>query len=374
MKILDKILLEEKIDEIAKYDIESNSVFGSSYFVYQNGNVVLKKHYGVTGNKSSEKVSDSTLFRLASMTKPITAVAMLILEEDGLVSLSDPASKYIPELKGLHIKSYETGEDMGEAKTEPTLLSLLSHSSGFGISATAQLNENDRKNADNTIKYFIEAGLKFEPFTGQEYSAYAAFDVLAKTVEAVTGEDFGEFLQHKIFKPCGMSDTTFCPDEEQWQRIIKMHDNADGKNIESYTDEGCIFEAFPCEHKLAGAGLISSLNDYAEFAKMLLHRGKTDNGRIMSEETAAKMSKPYLPADVMPGNQNWGLGVRVITDNSYEALPRGTFGWSGAYGSHFWIDPTNDICAVFMKNSRFDGGAGNKSAERFEQAVNASLK
>lgn len=374
MRGLDKAVLEEKINEIALYDEQNNNLFGASYFVYQNGNTVIKKHYGVTGKENKEKVSDNTLFRLASMTKPITAVAIMILEERGLLSLSDSVSRYIPEFKNIHIKSYETGEDMGEAKNEPTILSLLSHSSGFGISATAQLNENDRKNMDNTIKYFVNTGLKFEPFEGQEYSAYAAFDALAKTAETVTGEDFGEFLRREIFEPCGMRDTTFKPTEEQWKRIITMHNKVDGMNTAAYTDDGCIFEAFPCEHKLAGAGLISSLDDYSKFAKMLLHKGKTDSGRIMSEETAEKMSIPYLPETVMPGNQNWGLGVRVITDDSYGDLPCGTFGWSGAYGSHFWIDRENDICAVFMKNSRFDGGAGNASAVRFEKAVNASLK
>lgn len=372
MNLLDKELLEKKIDEIAMYDIENNNVFGSSYFVYQNGNVVLKKHYGVTGNGGD--MNDDALFRLASMTKPITAVAMMILDEGGLISLSDNVSKYIPEFKNLHIKSYADGSDMGESGTEPTIVSLLAHASGFGISGTLQLSEKDRENYSNTIKYFLDKGLKFEPFKAQEYSAYGAFDVLAKIAEQVTGEDYGEFLKREIFEPCGMKNTTFVPAAEQEKRIVKMHNRIDGENAVEEMFSGCGFENFPYGHKLAGAGLFSSLDDYAKFAKMLLHKGKTANGRIMSEETAAKMAIPYVPKDVMPENANWGLGVRVIVDDSYEVLPVGTFGWSGAYGSHFWIDPENDICAVFMKNSCFDGGAGNRSACRFEKAVHEALK
>lgn len=372
MKLLDRELLGRKIDEIALYDMENNNVFGTSYFVYQNGNTVLKKHYGVTGNCTN--MDDSAMFRLASMTKPITAVAMMILDERGLISLSDNVSKYISEFKNLHIKSYTGGSDMGETGTEPTIVSLLAHTSGFGISGTLQLSEKDRESYSNTIKYFLDKGLKFEPFKAQEYSAYAAFDVLAMIAEKVTGEGYDEFLKREIFEPCGMNDTTFVPTDEQQKRIVKMHHKINGENAVEEMFSRCGFENFPYEHKLAGAGLISSLDDYAQFAKMLLHRGKTDNGRIMSEETACKMGIPYLPNDVMPGNINWGLGVRIIVDHSYETLPVGTFGWSGAYGSHFWIDSENDICAVFMKNSRFDGDAGNQSARRFEKAVYEALK
>lgn len=371
MKLLNKELLERKIDEIAFYDLENHNVFGSSYLVCQNGITILKKYYGETGNGGA--MNGDALFRLASLTKPITAVAMMILEERGLISISDNVSRYIPEFKYLHIKSYNDGSDMGKPEKEPTVLSLLTHTSGFGISTTAQLTESDRENYLNTVKYFVDKGLKFEPFKCQEYSAYAAFDVLALIAEKVTGEDYGEFLKREIFEPCAMNNTTFIPTDEQRKRIVKMHDRIDGENAVSDMFPGCIFENFPCEHKLAGAGLISSLGDYAQFAKMLLHKGKTDYGRIMSEKTAVKQGIPYVSKEVMPGKESWGLGVRVIVDNLYENLPVGAFGWSGAYGSHFWIDYENDICAVFMKNSRFDGGAGNQSACRFEKAVHDSL-
>lgn len=372
MEILDKELLERKIDEIALFDLENNNVFGASYFVYQNGDIVLKKHYGITGNGGD--MDGDALFRLASLTKPITATAMLILEERGLISLKDRVSKYIPEFRHLHIKSNENGTDMGETETEPTILSLLAHASGFGISSGIQLSEKERASISDTLKYFIDKGLRFEPFKGQAYSAYAAYDALAAIAEKVTGEDYGEFIKREIFEACGMKNTTFSPTDEQWKNIVKMHNRVNGENAAAETVEGCIFEDFPCEHKLAGAGLISSLDDYAQFIKMLLHKGQTDSGRIMSAETADKMDIPYVPKEVMPGKENWGLGVRIIVDDSYKPLPIGSFGWSGAYGAHFWIDRENDICALYMKNSQFDGGAGNKSACRFEKAVYEALK
>ena len=231
------------------------------------------------------------------------------------------------------------------------------------------MSEKDRLSISDTIKCFINTGLDFKPFTKQAYSAFAAFDVLAAIIEKVAKQDYEVFLKEQIFIPCNMTDTTFLPSEKQWGRLIMMHNKVDGKNDEGVTYPGCVFEKFPCEHKLAGAGMVSTLNDYSKFAQMLLNKGEINHRRVLSEDTFDKLSTPYVPKDIMPGSETWGLGVRVITDEAYKYLHVGSYGWSGAYGSHFWIDPENDICAVYMKNSRFDGGAGNYSARRFEKAV-----
>ncbi len=372
MKILNEEKLIQKLNVIAQYDMENANVFGSSYFVYQNDRMIFKKHYGETGD--GKPVADDTLFRLASMTKPITAVAMLLLEEQGCLSLSDPVSRYLPDFAHLHIRSSADGSDLGETQTEPTILSLLTHASGFGVSTNVELSPEQRESISQTVAAFIKLGLKFEPFRGQEYSAYAAFDALAAIAQKVTGEAYSTFLQRELLEPCGMKDTTFAPSPEQWERVIKMHQRVDGKSAVAPTFPGCVFESFPCSHMLAGAGLVSSLEDYARFAIMLLHKGQTKKGTLLSARSVDKMSQTYLPSEVMPGNQNWGLGVRVVVGEDYKLLPVGSFGWSGAYGSHFWIDPENELCAVYMKNSHFDGGAGNKSACRFEKAVQEALE
>ena len=251
---------------------------------------------------------------------------------------------------------------------------LLTHTSGFGGVKSHTLTNKDRETIENTIDHYVKSGLDFEPFTRQAYSGFAAFDVLAAIAEKLTGEDYEEFLKREIFAPCNMKDTTFIPKESQCKRIITMHDKIDGKNGVGTTTEGCVFEAFPYRHKLAGAGLASTLADYSEFAQMLINRGRVGNTRILTEETLNMISVPYVPADIMPGNERWGLGVRVITSEDYGVLPVGTYGWSGAYGSHFWIDAENEITAVYMKNSRYDGGAANRSAQRFEKAVHDALK
>ena len=145
--------------------------------------------------------------------------------------------------------------------------------------------------------------------------------------------------------------------------------NKDGNNIPVSMPSGCIFTDYPCEHCLAGAGLASTLSDYAKFATMLLHKGKTLTGRILREDIFNEMSKPQVKIDPMT---YWGLGVRVIGEG-HPYLTKSSFGWSGAYGSHFWVDVENQIVAVFMKNSTIDGGAGNESSRNFESAVKRSL-
>lgn len=373
MRLLDECKLKQNIDEIAKYDLDNNNVFGSSYFVWQNENVAFKKHFGNADFIGNKKVDDNTIYRLASMTKPITAIAILILVDRGLISLDEPVSKYISEFEDIHVITSE-GTDLGKTKTAVTIFHCLTHTSGFGSEKVLNMTCKDRESISNTIEFYINAGLDFEPFTKQVYSAFAAFDVLAAIVECVTKQDYETFVKNEIFLPCNMVNTTFSPTRSQWERVIAMHNKTNGKNDIGKTHEGCVFEMFPACHKLAGAGLVSTLDDYAAFAQMLLKKGRINNREILSEHSCSKLSVPRVPIGAVTCNEWWGLGVRVITKPDYAVLPVGAYGWSGAYGSHFWIDPENEICAVYMKNSKFDGGSGNKSAKRFEKAVFDALK
>ena len=156
-------------------------------------------------------------------------------------------------------------------------------------------------------------------------------------------------------------------------RLVAMHQRADGENVEEPMADNCIFEQVPMTHFLGGAGLVSTLHDYCHFAELLLSEGTFRGRTILSRETFRLLCTPQVSKEIMGGNERWGLGVRVITEEAYPHLPKGAFGWSGAYGSHFWIDPQNQLYAVFMKNSRVDGGSANESARKFEEAVYASF-
>ena len=216
--------------------------------------------------------------------------------------------------------------------------------------------------------------MDFEPETREAYSGTGAFEFLVKIIETVTKTDYRTFLKNEIFVPLGMKDTDFIPTEIQREKFISMHDKRDGCSIIGKTKENCIFDNYPCTHFLGGAGLFSSLADYSRFAEFLLNGEEICGKQLLKPETLKLMRTPHISEEIMQGKERWGLAVRVITSPDYGNLPVGTFGWSGAYGSHFWIDKENDIAAVYMKNSRFDGGAGNESARNFEKAVNDSLE
>lgn len=376
MKQLDLQLLNENIDQIAQYDLDRNKISGSAYYVCQGhtAETALTKCYGTVSSQSDLPITDTSLFRLASMTKPVTAVAALILIDRGLLSLDDPISKYLPGFTNIHVISKD-GNDFGRPSRQPLIRDLLTHTSGIGSDPDKHqvMTANEKQTLDASIDYYLRVGLDFEPGSQQLYSGVGAFDVMARIIELVSDTDYLTFLKHEIFEPCGMEDTTFEPSSRQWQQIVAMHTHIDGKNTQRILPSGCIFEDYPCTHYLGGAGLVSSLKDYSRFAQMLLNNGRTSQTQLISSHTFRLLCTPQVSKQIMPGAERWGLGVRVITEDSYPYLPVGTFGWSGAYGSHFWVDPENELVAVYMKNSQIDGGAGNESARKFEEAVYRSL-
>lgn len=374
MQVINEEKLKEYIEEIAMYDLKNNKVFGSGYMVMQQGKVVYKDYFGyAAANKTA--LGDHSIFRLASMTKPITAIATLILVERGGLSLEDEVSKFIPQYKTVKITKAEGDKlvDLGESKTPITIRHLLTHTSGIGsndVEKNKFLSTDDKKNAWNLSMRYAQLGIDFEAASTQHYSGIAAFAVLGCIIEQVSGQSLQDFCTKEIFQPCGMQNTTFIPTKEQWSYIVDMHGrNEEGNNTYVPMNDGCIFEEYPCEHCLAGAGLISTLADYAKFATMLLNKGKILTGRILREDIFNAMSTPQAQVDPMT---YWGLGVRVIGEG-HPYLPKGAFGWSGAYGSHFWVDTENQIVAVFMKNSTVDGGSGNESAQNFESAIKRAL-
>ena len=158
---------------------------------------------------------------------------------------------------------------------------MLTHTSGIGSEPLkeSKMTAEDKKNLDATVSFYARIGLDFEPGTKQQYSGTGAFDLLAKIIEKVTETDYQEFLMQEIFIPCGMKNTTFIPTKEQWENFIAMHNKVGDKNCEEKFIDNYVFSDFPCTHYLGGAGLVSTLYDYSNFAKMLLNKGKTQTNK-----------------------------------------------------------------------------------------------
>lgn len=382
--------LAQNIERSMAADQADGRVGAAGLCVMQNGKQVYKRYFGKKSYATGDEMDadgDRVLFRLASMTKPITTVAALIQVDRGLLSLDQPISDILPAFAEMNLGGFIGGHTlvhMGKAKTPLTLRMLLNHTNGLGSMEVgdvqfAQMSAEDRHDLAHVTDFLSHTALSFEPATYQFYSATAAFDVAARMVELTSDMPFNAFVQKNIFAPCGMTDTTFTPTDHQWSRMVTMHERvegaegAPGHSQDASTCPGCVFEDFPTTWFSGGAGLAATLPDYVRFAEMLCRGGLAQDGtRVLSEQMVRAMGTATVPEYIMPKPQQWGLGVRVITGDDYY-IPRDCFGWSGAYGTHFWVDPTNQITAVYMKNSRYDGGAGSRTSIVFEQDVYGAM-
>ena len=373
MIILDKEQIKNRIDSRVSLDLSCGKIGGAAIIVKQDRETVYNGFFGTDG-KGGE-INGKTVFRLASMTKPITAVAILKQIDRGLVSLDDPIDKFIPEYAVMDIGVLDENKNVvvvEKSKTRITVKHLLSHTSGVGSGVLCGALDKMTASAHADIKSVADAyaalPLSFEPYTAQAYSATVGFDILARIIEIISGCAYDEFLKKEIFEPLGMCDTTFDPTAEQWSRTVCMHSYKDGIASFKPLNTNSIFGGYPLTYKCGGAGLVSTLEDYEKFTDMLLSGGKAANGeRVLSEDSVKLMATPAEPFGISP-SEKWGLSVRVITNDS-NRIPKGSFGWSGAYGSHFWADPTNKITAIYMKNSTFDGGSGALTAANLEKDV-----
>ncbi len=379
MKIIDREKLDTKISQHTNAELKENKIGCKEIIVHQNGECVYR---GVFGRKSvgGDIAEQGLIYRTASMTKPITAAAVLKLVDKGLLSLDDKVSRFYPQAKDLKVATVENNKivSLAPIKRELTVGNLLSHTSGIGCEPVAEIIgcTNNTLSLDDAIADILSKPLSFEPDSSQCYGATESFDVAAGIVEKISGCSYDVFLKENIFDPVGMTDTTFCPTKEQWDRIVTMHNRIDENKSENHSmPEGCIFDSFLTKRMPAGAGLVTTADDYIKFADMLCFGGITkENIRIFSENTANLMSTPHIPANIENWCEKWGLGVRIVVTSDYtHGLGVGCFGWSGAYGTHFWVDRENGITAVMMKNSCYDGGAGNKSACQLEEDVYNSL-
>ncbi|MBQ9783746.1 MAG: beta-lactamase family protein [Clostridia bacterium] len=376
MRILDPISLQQNIETRVAQDLREHNISGASVLVRQAGKTVYQKQFGTVSPERDVPVSEDTVFRLASMTKPIVAAATLTLVQKGQLSLDDPVARYLPEFAD----AYYLGEGQERIPlSEPiTVKQILTHTSGIGSGTVwgqtvAAMEPENYADAERFARFLATQPLSYVPGTKQEYSGVGAFSVLTAVIQRITGCTLEDYLQQAILRPCRMTDTTFSPTEEQWARLVAMHDKVDGKSVVGKTYEGCVFEFFPPATYLGGAGLVSTVGDYARFTEMLLNRGMFEGKQILSPELVRQMTTPQVSEAVQPGKQRWGLSVRVITGGDYGRLPVGAFGWSGAFGTHFWVDPHNQIVAIYLKNSRYDGGSGAKTAANFERDVAASF-
>lgn len=283
-----------------------------------------------------------TIFWIASMTKPITATAVLMLQEEGKLSIDDPVSKYIPELSELR--------NPDGTAAAITLRQLLTHTSGMA-EATPEESHAAHTLAD-LIPAFASKPLQFKPGSQWRY-CQSGMNTLGRVIEVVSGQSLPQFFQVRIFDPLGMKETTFYPSPEQATRLAKSYRRRDGKLEEAPImllggKDSTAKDRYPA----ANGGLFSTAGDYARFCQMLLNRGALDGKQYLKRDTVAMMTSVQtgdLKTGFTEGN-GWGLGVCIVRQPQgiTSMLSPGTFGHGGAYGTQAWIDPTAGVIYLLL--------------------------
>jgi CubicO group peptidase (beta-lactamase class C family) len=335
--------------------------------------------------ESNKPMAKDAIFRIASMTKPVGGVAVLMMIEEGKIRLSDPVSRYIPEFKELKVAVTQpnTAQAGGRgaapqrfytvpAEREITIRDLLTHTSGLvsGPVSTAEAAKFQRKPGETLADYIPRLGqvpLEFQPGSRWSYSPGAGFDTLGRIVEIVSGQNLDQFLKQRIFDPLGMKDTFFNISESQRSRAATMYTKT-ANGLQKSPNQ----PAPPTTYYSGAGGLSSTADDYARFAQMLVNGGQFNGKRLLSPRTVELMGSPYA-SDTLPGRargEAWGLSVRVIVDAVARnvSLSNGSFGWQGAFGTHFWVDPKEKLVGLLMVQT-----SNQEMIRDFETAVLQSI-
>ncbi len=358
-----------RINELVDRYIDNGEISGAVTLVGRNGQVAHLEAQGVMDIESETPMRTDTIFRIASMSKPVAGVAIMMLVEEGKVRLRDPVSRFLPSFAGSEVgmRSDNAGPGGGfggfggpppefytvPADREVTVRDLLTHTSGVmsGPMGNSVGRDMSGTRHDVGLAWVDDLGaapLEFQPGARWAYSALAGFDVLSRIVEVVSQQRFEEFLDERVFGPLGIEDATFWPSPAQRERLVNSY---------SRTDDGLAPRENPDSmsgqnYSSGAGGLMTTAQDYGRFAMMLANGGELDGVRILSPRSVELMGSAYIP-DTLPGRpsgEGYGLSVRVVTDpvarDTY--LTKGSFGWSGAYGTHFWVDPVENLVGVLM--------------------------
>ena len=365
------------IRKLLTENVEKKKISGCCAAVYSPRGVLFEEYVGTGDGRHS--LNAHSAFRLASMTKPITAAAVLLCAEEGLLSLSDEIATYLPEYRELYVaRKTERGFERGEKALPVKILHLLTHTSGIGTGEVGDsqydmLKPREGDTLKTAVERYARGLLAFQPNSAQLYSPVLGLDVAARIVEKVTGVKYNEFLRKRIFEPLGMAETSYDLSHFRVENRVLTYKSENGVLTGEKLEHN--FDTFPKGYTGGGAGLLSTLPDYGAFAQALLRDYRGEEG-LFKRDMVHAMALPRLDEryEGICSIFNWGLGVRVVNEqNEYQPLSVGSFGWSGAYGSHFWIDPQKEIAAVYMHNSSTYGGAGAPHTLDFERAVMADL-
>jgi CubicO group peptidase (beta-lactamase class C family) len=355
-----------RIHDAMQLHIDAHDVSGAVTLVARNGQVVWFEAQGLTDIEAKKPMQKNATFRVFSMSKPICGVAILMLLEEGKVRLNDPVSKFIPEFRGSKVAVAQDRPANAPVSDPPkyytipatreiTIQDLLTHVSGLASGGPASAYELrglmdvlGRGTLADMMPKFAASPLDFQPGSRWTYSPLAGFDTLGRVVEVASGMSFDQFLKQRIFTPLGMKTTAFHPGDDGWSSVVTAYHRAEGTLRKAENPNRLQSKTY-----FSGAGgLVSTAEEYAQFALMLSAGGQLNGKRLLSPKTVELMSSVFVP-DTLPGRapgRGYGLSVEVVNDPvaAGRRVSKGSFGWDGAYGTHFWVDPKEKLIGVMM--------------------------
>ena len=361
----------DRVDAGLQALIDQGELAGAVTLVARHGRIARRSVLGLKDIASGTPLTEDTIFRIYSMTKPVTAVAMMILHDQGLWRPEDPIAKFLPafaDAKVLDGLNDDGSPRLVDADHAPTIGELMTHTAGLTYGWEEDYLGGLYKAADiwggESLADFAERvgglPLAYQPGTRWVYSI--SMDVQGAIIEAITGEPLADFMRARIYEPLGMVDTGFYVPEDKRDRLATLYRSSRTKGLQPLARPPLLGDNLsPPKVPAGGGGLVSTLDDYARFAQMLLNKGELGGVRIISPEAVALMSSNHLSDALINGGFGvgaqairpgfgYGYNCAVFTDPQLAGLPvgKGTFQWDGAAGTWFWVDPANDLIFVGM--------------------------
>ena len=361
-----------RIGPVMQGYVDEGKLAGLLALVARRGRVAHLQCFGLADLEAHTPMHPDTIFRIYSMSKPITSVAALMLYEEGRFQLHDPVSRFIPGFKEMQVFAGGTAEapQLVPMEQEVTIRHLLTHTSGLvypnpegsPVERIMARSGQERQEASGqpTLAEFVSRLVKM-PLVHQPGSAWHygfSTDVLGRVVEVISGRAFDAFLQERIFGPLGMVDTAFWVPPEKLERFSAMYGPEDDGRLK-LLDPPAGEYAKPRRFHSGGGGLVSTAGDYLRFAQMLLNKGELDGVRLLGRKTVELMTMNHLPAALLPfgfgpeeklRGQGFGLGVRVCMSVAETGIigSVGDYGWGGLAGTDCWTDPQEELIGIVM--------------------------
>ena len=370
-----------RVHEAVQRHIDAGSLSGAVTLVARHGKIAHLEAHGLMDVESKKAMPKDGVFRLASMSKPITAVAVMMMVEEGKVRLNDPVSRFIPEFKSMKVAVPKPNArsggaapagpggpggrggpppevDLVSATREITIRDLLTHGSGLlsGGLGNATAGEAALRRPNDTLATYIpklgSVALDFQPGTLWRYSGLAGFDVLSRVVEIVSSKPYDQFLRERLFDPLGMKDTGFALTPAIQPRLVTLYRR--GQNgLERLPDQNGLSSA---TYFSGAGGLVSTAEDYAQFGTMLVNGGELNGKRYLSPRTIELMTSNHTgdmaggQMGMSPKGIGFGLGVQVVDDPvaADRRVSKGAWGWAGAYGTNVHIEPAADMVQIIL--------------------------